>query len=215
MSSDKEEMEVNDDTLPDTRDSETPSAETPVVDETLSCPLPSLISNISCQLDKLRQEAMMKEKIADEARNAVKVVEDQLRTLLHGSTMSPGKSTSTMEAVPTVEVSTSAVEPAEKTEDERTHFSMANRSVEKGKCKFACNSSTHQFATECDVFPTLSDRRDRMRQLKICFNCFQLRIEANHEAKCIRVVCYYCSIHRRLGQVEHHVSALCPYMFPQ
>ncbi|XGW02996.1 hypothetical protein V3C99_014753 [Haemonchus contortus] len=117
MSSDKEEMEFNDDTFPDTRDSEIPSAKTPVVDETLSSPLPSLISNISRQPDKLRQEAMMKEKIAEEARNAVKVVKDQLRTLVHGSTMSPGNATSSTEAVPTVEVSTRAVEPAEKTED--------------------------------------------------------------------------------------------------
>ncbi|VDO83970.1 unnamed protein product [Haemonchus placei] len=114
MSSNKDEREVNDDTSPDTRDSETPSDENPVVDETLSCPLPSLVTNISRQLDKLRQEAIIKEKITEEARNAVKVVEDQLRTLLHGSTISPGNATSTTEAVPSAELSTSGVEPAEK-----------------------------------------------------------------------------------------------------
>ncbi|KAL6743778.1 hypothetical protein Aduo_016781 [Ancylostoma duodenale] len=84
--------------------------------------------------------------------------------------------------------------------------------VERGKCKFACGSTTHQYATECDVYATLSDRRDRMHELHLCFRCFQQHLSPGAEADCKPLSCFYCGQNNR--EMRGHVSALCPFMFP-
>ncbi|KAL6739114.1 hypothetical protein Aduo_012600 [Ancylostoma duodenale] len=84
--------------------------------------------------------------------------------------------------------------------------------VERGKCKFACGSTTRHYGTECDVYATISDRRDRMYELHLCLRSFQQHLLLNAEADCKPVPCYYCSQDNR--EMSNHVSALCPFLFP-
>lgn len=83
--------------------------------------------------------------------------------------------------------------------------------IPRGACKFACGSNTHQYATDCDVYRTLSQRRTRMRVLRLCFKCFQQYVSQFHN--CQPVPCFFCKDRNR--NPFEHVSALCPYMFAQ
>ncbi|KAK6048875.1 hypothetical protein COOONC_13620 [Cooperia oncophora] len=184
--------------------------------------LRTLISDISGKLGKLREEAVKKErwfafrqssvkkkrrkgnlKAAQSARDEIKRIEDQLRELLG----SPSVVQQGQQDILRLE---------DKLASESTPLGPSSSyTVEKGKCKFNCYSTTHQYATDCDVYATLSDRRDRMKALHLCFKCFQQCLEPDHDSKCVRVPCFYCSQKKRLGQVDAHLSVLCPYMFPQ
>lgn len=215
-------MEVTEEVAPTEQGDDVPAGVNPVVGETMSAVLRSMIADLSRKLDNLRQEAAIKERAAQETKNEIKEIEGQLRGLITGSEISSQDNVAVVAPVPVsapaVPPPTPAAEPPIQAGSDQQGSSQGLggiRWVEKGKCKFSCGSTTHSFATDCDVYPTLSDRRDRMRHLKLCFRCFQLRLEPNHDVKCVRVPCFYCTANKRISLTEHHVSVLCPYMFPQ
>ncbi|PIO64232.1 hypothetical protein TELCIR_14147, partial [Teladorsagia circumcincta] len=114
-------------------------------------------------------------KAAREADDEIKDIEDQIRVLLDNPLLSleETRSAEKRPALATSEPSIITAHPVVQSCLDQQHTAEeivpgTNR-VEKRKCKLTCGSTTHQYATECDIFSTLTDRRDRMRELKICF----------------------------------------------
>ncbi|KAK6041230.1 hypothetical protein COOONC_21266 [Cooperia oncophora] len=192
-------MEFTEGVPPAVEETGTSSNVSKVVKETTAAALRAIIADLSQQLTRLRQEASSKEKIAQDAKKEIKEIEDQLRALLNESSTSteetiraPSVVTAGPSAVVAQTVKQSSVDQQQSGKE---LVGGAGRWIEKGKCKFACGSTTHQFASDCDVYPTLSDRRDRMRELKLCFN--QLL------GSCMRV-----TEHQIFGRVIHEGYSL-------
>ncbi|CAJ0590328.1 unnamed protein product [Cylicocyclus nassatus] len=186
-------------------DGNTPN-NTPSMDafgEEVANPIQDLIDKLNEELEQLRKDAKEKEMAAKKARENINRIEQQLKSLLHEPRTQPTENR-VQEPTPQPQQRAAAQEQAM---ESQSKFQL----VEKGKCKFACGSSTHTYATDCDVYATISDRRERMRQMHLCIRCFQQHM--SNERLCAIVPCFYCSTANR--EMKNHISALCPFVFPK
>ncbi|VDL66180.1 unnamed protein product [Nippostrongylus brasiliensis] len=123
-----------------------------LTDENTAAAVCNLVSDLSAQLETLRRIAEQKEAAARQAKADVIQVENQLRTLLLASPASGQAS----QSIPCAHVMPITTESCPSTSGT---YSWA----EGGRCKFRCSSTTHEFASDCDVYPTISYRTARMR----------------------------------------------------
>ncbi|VDO27918.1 unnamed protein product [Haemonchus placei] len=107
------------------------------------------VAKLTSELELLRQDAYEKEAIAKKAKDNIIFVENQLQSSL---TFTPPVAT---------------VQPSLQTNRGQPSEQQGTPLMRRGRCKFLCGSNTHVFATECDVYVTVSARRNRMHELNI------------------------------------------------
>lgn len=187
-----------------------------------------LVLELHDALENLHEEAHKKQVAANKAKNEIATVENQLRALLTMTDFTgvlklnrvssqpqpkgnatPRSQSEPQEPSPPLNQSEPQEPPSHRSQSEPQGPSHL---IEKGKCKFSCGSRTHQYATQCDIYVTLSERSRRMDELCLCRRCFQQHVGTSKQnAECEQVPCFYCARNNRNALA--HVSALCPYMF--